>query len=163
MKTKLMILIIFISITLICGCTQSDITKIDQLSSQINSHLQKGDDYYNQSAEDINNDDINASLDKCNSAFTEYNSARTLTSQAQSYAQSAQDDVYIQYLQLVLSEIDAKLNATSELRAAGQSFLTGDNSTGNSNLRSANSMMVNAQDFQKQKEQLVKENPNKFK
>ncbi|MDP3034603.1 MAG: hypothetical protein CVV28_03705 [Methanobacteriales archaeon HGW-Methanobacteriales-1] len=163
MKTKLMILIIFISITLICGCTQSDITKIDQLSSQINSHLQKGDDYYNQSAKDINNDDINASLDKCDSAFTEYNSARTLTSQAQSYAQSAQDDVYIQYLQLVLSEIDAKLNATSELRTAGQLFQTGDNETANSNLRSANSMMVNAQDFQKQKEQLVKENPNKFK
>lgn len=156
MKTKIMILIIFIAITLICGCTQSDITKIDQLSSQINNHLQKGDDYYNQSAKAINKFDVNASLEKCDSAFTEYNSARTLTSQAQSYAQSAQDDVYNQYLQLVLSEIDAKLNATSELRSAGHSFLTGDNKT-------ANSMMVDAQEFQKQKEKLVKENPSKFK
>lgn len=148
---------------MICGCTQSEITQIDQLVPQINSHLQKGDEYYNQSAVDLNTLKTNSSLDKSNNAFSEYNSARSLTSQALSYAQSSQDEVYIQYLQLVLSEIDAKLNATSELRTAGQLFLGGDNETGNENLRSANNMMLDAQEFQKQKEQLVKENPSKFK
>ena len=148
---------------MICGCTQSEITQIDQLVPQINSHLQKGDEYYNQSAEDLNTLKTNSSLDKSNNAFSEYNSARSLTSQALSYAQSSQDEVYIQYLKLVLSEIDAKLNATSELRTAGQLFLGGDNETANENLRSANNMMLDAQEFQKQKEQLVKENPSKFK
>lgn len=148
---------------MICGCTQSEITQIDQLVPQINSHLQKGDEYYNQSAVDLNTLKTNSSLDKSNNAFSEYNSARSLTSQALSYAQSSQDEVYIQYLQLVLSEIDAKLNATSELRTAGQLFLGGDNETANENLRSANNMMLDAQEFQKQKEQLVKENPSKFK
>ncbi len=163
MKTKFTILIILLAITIISGCTQTEISQIDQLVPQINTHLQKGDDYYNQSAEDLNSLKTNSSLDKSNNAFSEYNSARSLTSQALSYAQSSQDEVYIQYLQLVLSEIDAKLNATSELRTAGQLFLAGDNETANENLRSANSMMLDAQEFQKQKEQLVKENPDKFK
>lgn len=148
---------------MISGCTQSDITKIDQLAPQINSHLQKGDNYYNESAKDLNNHDINSSLSNVDSAFSEYNSARTLTSQALSYAQSSQDKVYIQYLQLVLSEIDAKLNATSELRTAGQLFQADENETANTNLGSANTMMVNAQKFQEQKDQLVKQNPDKFK
>lgn len=163
MKTKFTILSILLAITLICGCTQSEITQIDQLVPQINSHLQKGDEFYNQSAKDINAFKTNSSLENSNNAFSEYNSARSLTSQALSYAQSSQDQVYINYLQLVLSEIDAKLNATSELRTAGQLFLSGDNETANNNLRSANSMMLDAQEFQKQKEELVKENPNKFK
>lgn len=163
MKTKFAILIILIAITMISGCTQSDITKIDQLVPQINSHLQKGDNYYNESAKDLNDMKINSSLENCDKAFTEYNSARTLTSQALSYAQSSQDKVYTQYLQLVLSEIDAKLNATSELRTAGQLFQAGENETANTNLGSANTMMVNAQKFQEQKDQLVKQNPDKFK
>lgn len=163
MKTKFTILSILLAITMICGCTQTEITQIDQLVPQINSHLQKGDDFYNQSATDLNTLKTNSSLEKSNNAFSEYNSARSLSSQALSYAQSSQDEVYINYLQLVLSEIDAKLNATSELRTAGQLFLAGDNETANDNLRSANSMMLDAQEFQKKKEELVKENPDKFK
>ena len=159
MKTKFTILSILLAITMICGCTQTEITQIDQLVPQINSHLQKGDDFYNQSATDLNTLKTNSSLEKSNNAFSEYNSARSLSSQALSYAQSSQDEVYINYLQLVLSEIDAKLNATSELRTAGQLFLAGDNETANDNLRSANSMMLDAQEFQKTKRRTGQRKP----
>ncbi|MDP1552329.1 MAG: hypothetical protein Q8M06_04880 [Methanobacteriaceae archaeon] len=163
MKTKLTILITLTIITIISGCISSDVNQVDQLAPKINEHLIKGDEYYNQSAIDLNNFNINSSLQKSNNAFSEYNSARSLTSEALSYAQSSQDSVYSQYLQLVLSEIDTKLNATSKLRTAGQLFQSGNNETANSDLLSANSMMINAQEFEKQREILIKENPAKFK
>lgn len=163
MKTKFTILITLLLISMACGCIQSEISKIEELTPQINDHLKKGDGYYNQSAEDLNAFNENDSVEKSELASSEYNSARSLTSEALSYAQSSQETIYIQYLQLAISEIDAKLNATSELRTAGQLFRIGDNETANTNLDSANNLMQTAKEFEKQREELVKQNPDLFK
>ncbi|MCK9150814.1 hypothetical protein [Methanobacterium alcaliphilum] len=163
MKTKFAVLTTLLLITFVCGCTQSDVSNIEKLTPQINDHLTEGDKYFNQSARALNDFKMNSTIEKCDRASSEYNSARSLTSEALSYAQSSKENVYIQYLQLVISEIDAKLNGTSELRTAAQLFNDGENETANEKVSNANQIMLDAKNFETQRQTLVKQNPDKFK
>jgi hypothetical protein len=163
MSAKYLTIVLLILLVPISGCIQSDINNVEQLIPQINDHLHKGDVYYNQSATDLNSFEINSALQNADSAYSEFSLARSSTSQALSYAQNSNDSVFIKYLQLALSEIDAKLNATTDLKTAAQLFQTGNNTTANIKVRSANAQMQNALDFQALREQLVSQNPSKFK
>jgi hypothetical protein len=66
-------------------------------------------------------------------------------------------------MQSVLNEIDAKINATNELKTAIP-YLQ-DNDTINANIYSsdANGYMDDATTFNNQRENIVKQNPTKFK
>ncbi|MBU4535331.1 MAG: hypothetical protein KKF16_05820 [Euryarchaeota archaeon] len=163
MKSKLTVFITIVLITFIFGCIQSDSGSIEELTPQINDHLKKGDGYYNQAAQDLNNFNINSAIENSNQATNEFNMARSSASEALIYAQNSKDNVFIQYIELAVLEIDAKLNATSELRSAAQSFQSGRNQTGNTNLKMANGLMQDALKYQKERETLVSQNPAKFK
>jgi hypothetical protein len=66
-------------------------------------------------------------------------------------------------MQYVLNEIDAKINATNELKTAIP-YLQ-DNNTVNANIHSsnANGYMDDATTFNNQRGNIVKQNPTKFK
>lgn len=163
MKDKFRVLMFLILITFIFGCIESDINNIEQLTPQINDHMMKGDDYYNQAAEELNNFRTENAIENSNLATNEFNLARSSASEALVYAQNSQDDVLIKYLDLTILEIDAKLNATSELRSAAQFFQARRIDAGNQNLVLANQLMQEALTYQEQKEALVNQNPDKFK
>ncbi len=163
MKMKEWIIPFLVLMVIVCsGCIQSDISKINKLAGDINQHLKKGDEYYNEAAEDVNNFRFDSALGKCELASTEYNSARLLASEAFSYAQSSGDEVFINYMQLLLAEIDAKLNATSELKNAVQLFGLGENKSANGSLELANKFMKDAKNFEKKRNDIVDKNPEKF-
>jgi len=85
MKRGLLLALIILITVSFSGCI-SNISEINKLSGDINQHLKKGDEYYNEAAEDVNNYRLDSALEKCESASSEYNAARLLTSEAMAYA-----------------------------------------------------------------------------
>jgi len=163
MNNKIIIVGLVIVVVFLSGCIQSDSSKIDSLSISINSHLKTGDGDYNTAGTYTNEFLYSAALAECNNASSEYNQARSLASQGLTYAQDSNDTVYANYMQSVLNEIDAKINATNELKTAIP-YLQ-DNDTINANIYSsdANGYMDDATTFNNQRENIVKQNPTKFK
>jgi len=152
----IIILLIFCS-----GCI-SNTGEINKLSGDINQHLKKGDGYYNEAADNVNNYRLKTALEKCESATSEYNTARLLASEALSYARDSGDEIFIKYLELVIAEIDAKLNATSELKNAIQLLSINENESANYSLGLANKFMEDAKYYESQRNEIVNKNPHKF-
>jgi hypothetical protein len=63
----------------------------------------------------------------------------------------------------VVSEIDSKLNATLELKQAIPYLQQKNNSTGNPHITAANQFMDQSMEYKTKKDNLVNENPAKFK
>ena len=163
MDNKIIILGLVILVVFLSGCIQSDSSKIDTLATSINTHLKTGDGDYNTAGTDTNEYLYIAALAGCNNASSEYNQARSLASQGLTDAQNSNDTVYTSYMQSVLNEIDAKINATNELKTAIP-YLQ-DNDTVNANIHSsnANGYMDDAVTFNNQRKSIVEQNPTKFK
>jgi hypothetical protein len=160
------ILIIFALVTLtvsLSGCLGSQVAQIDQLSDTINNHLSSGDNYFNDAATSNNKYQYESAQEQINNASSEFNMAKTSAQESLIYAKNLQDQVYITYLQLVLLQVDAKINATNELKVAIPLFMRNDTKTGNTHVDLANQFMQYSQNYQQQKEDLVQQNPTKFK
>lgn len=158
------ILVAVLTLTVfLSGCIQSDVSNINDMSISINNHLKKGDEYYNQSANDANKMYLNQALSECNNASTEYNSAQTSAQSAYNSAKNSNDGIFMDYIQNALNEIQAKLNATTELKTAINLLQINQTSSANSHLSVANDYMNKALQYQKNREDIVKQNPSKFK
>jgi hypothetical protein len=166
MKSKILPLFLVMAIVTtvaISGCIQSDVSSINGLSSSINASLKKGDGFYNGAVSDLNKYSlVNASSD-ANSALSEFNSAKNSAQQALNFAQSSKDGVFIEYMQNTVGEIDSRVNATLELQQAISYFDQKDSENGNSHVLLANQYMDKAMEYKTKKENIVKQNPSKFK
>lgn len=161
---KIIMILALVTLTIsLSGCLGSQVGQIDQLSDTINNHLSSGDDYFNQAANSTNRYQYDAAQEQCNNASYQFNLAKTSAQEASIYAKNIQDQVYITYLELTILQIDAKLNATNELKVAIPLFMRNDTKTGNTHVDAANQFMSNSVDYQQQKEDLVQQNPTKFK
>jgi outer membrane murein-binding lipoprotein Lpp len=163
MDNKIIIVGLVILTVFLSGCIQSDTSKIDTLSTSINTHLKNGDADYNTAGTDANNLLYTAALAACNNASSEFNQARSLAVQGLTYAQNSNDTVYITYMQSVLNEIDAKNNATNELKLAIPYLQNNDTVNANIHSNNANGYMTQATVYNNQREDIVKQNPTKFK
>lgn len=163
MDNKFIILGIVTLIIFLSGCIQSDASKIDGLSTTINSHLKKGDDFYNNAGYDTNKYLYDLALKNCDNATSEFTQARNYADEGLTYAKNSNDTVYMNYMQNVVNEIDAKMNATNELKAAIPYLSDNDTSNANSHIGDANAFMDDAKNFNSIREQMVKDNPSKFK
>jgi hypothetical protein len=163
MDNKIIIVGLITLIIFLSGCIQSDVSKIDGLSSSINLHLKNGDGYLNNASSDTNKFLYDEALSNCDNATSEFNQARTYASEGFTSANNSKDAVYINYMQLVLDEIDAKLNATRELKTAIPYLINNDTINANNHLGNVNEFMNKATDFNSQRAAIVKQNPDKFK
>lgn len=145
------------------GCVQSDSSNINGLSSNINNDLKNGDNNYNQAVKDLNAFSYISASTNCNNALSNFNSAKALATQGLSYAQDSKDNILINYMQLTVSEIDSRVNATLELQQAISYLQKNDTIDGNQHAASANNFMDASVNFQKQQEDIVNQNPSKFK
>lgn len=160
---RIIIVAVILTTVLLSGCIQSDINTINDMASSINSHLKKGDEYYNLSATNTNRMSLNQALTQCQNANDEYSSAQTSAQTALNSAKNSNDGVYIDYMQNVLLEIQAKLNATSELKTSILLLQDNQTSSANSHLGNANDYMAKALQYKKNKDNIVNQNPTKFK
>lgn len=163
MKNKILPLILIILIVALSGCIQSDIGKINEISSTINEHLKNGDNYYNNAAEDINAFYLDSALTNCNNAASEFNSAKSSAEEGLTFAQNSKDTVFIEYMKYTVTEIEARLNATLELKKAIPYLQQKNNTTGNNHVTLANSYMDRSMEYKAKKDNLVSQNPSKFK
>ena len=155
-----MLLVIVVAFS---GCIQSDATKINGISSNVNTHLKNGDNYFNKAASDLNKFSYNSTSVNCNNALTEFNSAKSAAQEGLTYAQNTNDSVFINYMQLTVSEIDARVNATLELQQAINYLQTKDSTNGNSHVTLVNQYMDTSMNYKAKKDSIVKQNPSKFK
>ncbi|MDD1764012.1 MAG: hypothetical protein LUQ70_04795 [Methanobacteriaceae archaeon] len=154
----LLTLVIFSS-----GCINSDISRMDQLASTINDHLKQGDSYYNQAVTSTNKLLYDQALTQANNAFSEFDLGRSSTQEALIYARNSEKQVYIDYFQLTLQELDLRINATSELKMAIPYLQGNETTNANKHLDLANDYMKQSIDLQTQKQDLVKQNTALFK
>src|SRR5690606_19921018 len=96
-------------------------------------------------------------------ANDEYSSAQTSAQTALNSAKNSNDGIYIEYMQNVLLEIQAKLNATSELKTAIILLQNNQTSSANTHLGEANDYMNHALQYKKNRDTIVNQNPTKFK
>ncbi len=161
---KILIILALVTLTVsLSGCLGSQVAQIDQLCDTINNHLTSGDSYFNQAATSTNKYQYDSAQEQINNASSEFNLAKTSSQEAMIYSKNLQDQVYITYLQLTLYQVDAKINATNELKVAIPLFMRNDTRTGNTHVDLANQFMEKSLEYQKQKEDLVQQNPTKFK
>jgi hypothetical protein len=163
MDNKIIIVGLLTLVIFLSGCIQSDASKIDGLSTSINTHLKNGDQYYNNAGNNTNKFQYDTALTNCDNATAEFNQARSFATQGLTFANNSNDTVYITYMQDVLDEIDAKINATNELKTAIPFLKNNDTVNANIHLGNANGFMAKAIDFNTQRENIVKQNPAKFK
>jgi hypothetical protein len=163
MKNKIIPLIVLMLVVALSGCIQSDANRINELSPAINNHLKNGDNYFNKAASDLNKYSFNGTASNCNSALSEFNSAKIYAVQGLNYAQNSKDSVLIEYMQLTVSEIDARINATLELQQAINYLQKNDNINGNPHVTQANTYMDVSKEYKTKKDNLVNQNPSKFK
>ena len=163
MRNYIIILALLTLTVFLSGCVGSEVSNIDQLSSKINENIKNGDNYYNQAANSVNKFLYEIALGQSNSAATQFDLAKSSSQEALIYARTSQDQVYINYLQLTLNEIDAKINATKELQLAIPLFQGNDTRSANTHLDLANTYMKRSLEYAKQKKTIVNQNPTKFK
>ena len=68
--------------------------------------------------EHANKFQFDEALEDCSNATNEFNAAKSSADQALTYAKDSNDNVFVTYIGYLVNEIDAKLNATSELQLA---------------------------------------------
>lgn len=163
MKSKIFIIFIIMFIVFFHGCIQYEIDNINKLSPTINEHLKKGNEFYNKAALNSNGYYFESGLESCDKALNEFNLAKSSAKKALEYAINSEDKIFIQYLECTLGEIDAKINATSELKLAIEHFKEGYDTTANSHVYEANELMEKAMEYKRKREEIVKQNPKKFK
>ncbi|MGO9387180.1 MAG: hypothetical protein ACLPWD_03930 [Methanobacterium sp.] len=165
MKNKLNQVIVVAVVTLVIivsGCVTSDVSNINAQATNINNHVKNGDHYYNESASNTNKYLLAQALTEENNASTEYNQAQTAAQAAYNSAQDSNDAIFVEYLQNILYEVQAKLNATSELKTAITDLENNDTSDANDHLATANNYMNNALTYENNSENIVNQNPSKF-
>ena len=163
MERKILIIAIILLTVFLGGCIQTDISNINEMAISINNHINRGDEYYNQSAADTNKLSYIKALSECDNATAEYNLAQTSAQTAFNSAKNSKDNVFIEYMQNVIYEIEAKLNATTELKNAIKYLQTNQTSIANDHLQQANANMDRAVKFKNIRLDIVKQNPSKFK
>lgn len=160
---RILVVAVILAVVFLSGCIGSDISNINDMASSINSHLKKGDDYYNRSAINTNRLSLNQALTDSNSARDEYSLAQTSAQTALNSAKNANDGIFIDYVQNALLEIQAKMNATSELNTAIKLLQNNQTTSANTHLLAANDYMNRAQQYKANRDEIVKQNPTKFK
>ncbi len=163
MRKVIISLLLIILTVFLSGCLDTQLAQIDHLSEIINVYIESGDDNFNNAATNTNKYRYFEAEKQCNNATTQYNLAKTSVQEALIYSRNIQDEVYISYMEITLQELDAKINATNELRVAIPLFMGNDTESGNKHVDLANQHMQTSLDFKRQKQEIVKQFPTKFK
>jgi len=160
---RILVVAIIVAVVFLSGCIGSEISNINDMASTINVHLKKGDDFYNRSAVNANRMSLNQALTDSNSAMDEYSLAQTSAQSALTSAKNTNDGILIDYIQNALMEIQAKMNATSELNTAIKLLQNNQTTSANTHLLAANNYMNHAQQYKANRDEIVRQNPTKFK
>ncbi|MDR0900343.1 MAG: hypothetical protein LBM26_01680 [Methanobrevibacter sp.] len=162
MKKKIIIILVILATVSISGCINSPLDNINEIIPNLSQHIVNGDNNYNEAVKAVNNLDYAIADEKAKTAKSEFNEAQNNLLEINKYTDNINETLYLQYIQLLKEEINLKQNATKNLQLATEYFESGSISSANSYVDIANSLMDQGITIQKEREQIIKDNPGKF-
>jgi cellobiose-specific phosphotransferase system component IIA len=162
-KKIIIIIIVLIASVSISGCINSGIDNINNIVPGLTQSIEDGGLNFNEAVQYSNKQDYVSAEEKIQVASTSFLDAQNKILEIKRYYDDINDTLYLQYINLIEKELELKQNATAHMQLAIQSFRDGKKVLANEYVRKANNMMNEATFIQNQRENLVKNNPDKFK
>lgn len=157
---KILLSLFFILLIFIIFHVYSNDHDLTKISEEINNHLKQGNKYYNNAVIAINSNDTYSASKNCENAISEYKTVQNLTLLALSEGKN--DEVFNRYLNLVLKDIENRINAVNELKLAIEMISNGKNVTAREHVKNANYYMLVSENLEKEREKIMKQYPQKF-
>ena len=159
--------IVFILVLIIFSATviylYNSESSMNAVMPDISSNIVAGDSDYNEAVNLLNDKNYGEARNKAISAQNNFNHSMSQILDIKDNFTDDINDVHRNYINAILSELELKLNATEYLLKAIDSYERYENATGNEYAQQANYYMNEALEFQKVRNDLVKDNPNLFK
>lgn len=162
-KKTIIVIAVLLATVSVSGCIKTPMDNINDIIPNLSQSIEYGDLNYNEAVKYSNSKNYVAAEQKVQNASTNFLDAQNKILEIEKYKENINDTVYIQYINLIEQELVLKQNATAYLQLGIQAFKNGDKKLANGYISSANSIMREAVSIQNQRENLVKNNPNKFK
>ena len=162
-KKIIIVATVLLATVFVSGCINTPLDNINDIMPTLSQNIEKGNLNFNEAVRYSNKQDYNTAEEKVQIASTSFLDAQNNLLNIRNYRNNINDTLYLQYLNLVEEELNLKQNATTNLQLSIQAFKNGDKSLANGYVSKANSLMKQAIGIQNQRENLVKNNPNKFK
>jgi len=163
MNNKLIFCIVLLGTIFVSGCIlNSPLENINDIMPEIDKDIASGENYYNEAVIAINSKNYVDADTKANLALKKFNSAHEKVLKTSDYYDGLNQTIFIDYLNLLLEEIELKQNATNYLVLATKKYNENNITAGNSYSQQANSKMNAAFEIQNQRMSIVKNNPDLF-
>lgn len=164
MNKKIIIVIIVLLATVsVSGCIKTPMDNINNIVPSLNQNIEIGDANYNEAVSYLNLQKYDSAENKIQISSNNFLDAKNKILEINKYTDEINDTLYLQYLSLIEEELNLKENATSNLQLAIQKFKEGDKVSANNYVTTANKLMDQGISIQNQRNNLVKNNPDKFR
>ncbi len=164
MNKKIIIVIIVLLATVsVSGCIKTPMDNINNIVPSLNQNIEIGDANYNEAVSYLNLQKYDLAENKIQISSNNFLDAKNKILEINKYTDEINDTLYLQYLSLIEEELNLKENATSNLQLAIQKFKEGDKVSANNYVTTANKLMDQGISIQNQRNNLVKNNPDKFR
>lgn len=160
-------LIIFILVLILVSAAivfiDSSIDNMNEIMPEISDGIVNGDNDYNEAVDLLNNKNFKESMDKAESAGSNYNESLSKLYILKDNFTSEVNDVHEEYVEDAILELELKLQAVDNLKESINYLGTGYNYTGSNYGFEANDLMNQSLQYRDARESLVEDNPNLFK
>ena len=164
MNKKIIIVIIVLLATVsVSGCIKTPMDNINNIIPVLSQNIETGDTNYNEAVTYLNSHNYDLAEEKVQTSSNNFLEAKNKMLEINKYNENINNTLYLQYLSLIEEELNLKENATSNLQLAIQNFKKGNKVVANNYVSTANKLMNQGISIQNQRNNLVKNNPDKFK
>ena len=129
----------------------------------ISDSIVSGDKDYNDAVLLVNEKSYDESMVKAESAGNHYNDSIKKLRDIETKFSSDINDVQKDYIDTVIKELDLKLQAVDKLKMSIDCFAVNSNYTGTNYASEANDLIYEANQYQNERDAIVRDNPNLFK
>lgn len=162
MNNKIVIIGVLIAVVFVSGCINTEMDNLNKIVNDLSDDIISGDTNYNNAINSLNSKDYTNAESSIFNASTSYTNSYNTVLEAIKDAERLNNTIYANYLNIVKSEIQLKLNATNQLQLAVQSYKSGGVEDGNSYSDKASVTMTQALIKQKERASIAKNNPDRF-
>lgn len=162
MNKKLIVGIILLLLIIIIGLAYyNEGNKANSEIPNINSHLQNGNDKYNQAVTYLNAKNYSQTIENINESYKEYLMANESNNIALSKSIKNNQSLQVQYFNLTKNEIEYKINACINM-FNGLNYVNTNPSKALSLFKNSDDFMGDAKEYSDKRKQLEEQYPDKF-
>ncbi|WP_295722383.1 hypothetical protein [uncultured Methanobrevibacter sp.] len=144
------------------GFITTTMNGVNQSIKDLNKEIIDGDESYNKAVIDLNNENYDSAANELTNSVQSFQRARDILNRLDHDDFRLNNQIYATYLNLTSQELEYKQNASTLLLNATIALKGGYVSSGNDYIYKAGYAMSDALNYQYQRANLVKDNPEKF-